>query len=257
MEVREIKAKTLLNKSRIAYYCINPYVGCENACKYCYADYYTRRIYKIDKSWGEYVYVKTNSPIVLEKDIRRNKVGSVYISSLTDSYQRLEKKYELTRRILELLIKNNWPVIVQTKSSLILRDIELIKKSQDVTVGVTITSLEKEIVEKFEKLASSVDERIKILKETRENKIKNYLFLGPIIPFTEKEKIEEIVKTTKDFTDEYYFDKLNIRGFSQDKIKEFLPDGKTIEDLEAYFKNVKKWVKEIIEKNKIKANILF
>ena len=94
MLTNEIRCKSLLNSSQLAEYCINPYVGCQHACVYCYANPITNRFSKHSESWGKFVDVKINAPEVLKKEISSKKKGQVFISSLTDAYQSIEKKYE-------------------------------------------------------------------------------------------------------------------------------------------------------------------
>ncbi|TDA41793.1 MAG: radical SAM protein, partial [Thermoproteota archaeon] len=121
----EVRARSILNRSAIGDYCINPYIGCQHACVYCYADYYTK-MRGYTGEWGSYLYAKVNAPELLLKEIRRKRKGVVYLSSLTDPYQPVEMKYRLTRRILEVLMGYGWPVIIQTKSSSIIRDMDII-----------------------------------------------------------------------------------------------------------------------------------
>jgi DNA repair photolyase len=72
--------------------------------------------------------VKINSPELLSKEIKRKKIGTVWMSGVCDPYQPAEEKYELTRQCLEILSRYGWPVTIQTKSPLVLRDMALIKK---------------------------------------------------------------------------------------------------------------------------------
>lgn len=257
VEIKEIRVDSILNRSKIADYCINPYVGCQHACKYCYASYYTERIYKTGKSWGSYVYIKSNAVEILRKEIFKRKIGSVFLSSLTDPYQPIEKKYKITRNILNLLSNFSWSVIIQSKSSLVLRDLDIISRLKNVRVGITLISLNKDVVKKFEPFSSSIDDRIKVLKELKESKIKNYLFIGPIMPFTEFQDISELIFYTKNFVDFYYFDKLNIRPNLIGLLKEeFSTDNKTF-DMKEYYLELKDKLKEICIKNKINFEILF
>jgi DNA repair photolyase len=258
MMVREIKVKSILGKSSIGDYCINPYVGCMQACVYCYADYYTRRFSKHQEEWGEFVDVKINAPEVLLKEIGKKKKGIVYISSLTDAYQPLEAKYGITRKILEILARYDWPVIIQTKSTLVLRDLDVLKKFNNIEVGFTIISLEEEKSRKFEKFASPPKERVKALKILKENGIKTFVFIGPIIPFTRIEEIERIVKETKEFSDGFYFDKLNLKPGLIEKIRKVEGFEEIEEDkMKEYYNEIKNGILSLIEKEKIKARILF
>ncbi|MEM5814995.1 MAG: radical SAM protein, partial [Candidatus Aenigmatarchaeota archaeon] len=247
----------LIGKSNIAEYCINPYIGCQHACKYCYASYYMEKIYGIKKCWGSYVYIKINAVDILKKEILKKEKGSVYISSLTDPYQPLEKKYEIVRKILEILTKNEWNVIVQTKSSLVLRDLDIFSTLKKVKIGVTIISLNKDITNKYETYASSIEERIRILKEIKESKIKNYVFIGPILPFTEFREIQELINYIKDYSDFFFFDKFNLKpNLKEFLIKEFLQD-KNIEEMKIYYRIIKEKIKKFCMENKIKFEVLF
>ena len=123
MIVREITAKSVLSKSQVYDYVVNPYVGCSHSCRYCYAAFMKRFTGHREK-WGEFVDIKINAPELLAGEIRKKRPGRVWVSGVCDPYQAAEKKYRLTRRCLEVLLENQWPVTIQTKSSLVLRDIE-------------------------------------------------------------------------------------------------------------------------------------
>jgi DNA repair photolyase len=258
MKVREIKVKSILGKSSIGDYCINPYVGCMIGCIYCYADYYTRKFSNHHEEWGSYVDVKINAPEVLLKEISKKKKGIVYISSLTDAYQPLEAKYKITRKILEILARYDWPVVIQTKSSLVLRDLDVLKKFSKIEVGFTIISLDEGKSRKLEKFASSPKERVKALKILKERGIKTFVFIGPIMPFTKIEEIEKIIKETKEFVDEFYFDKLNLKPGLIEKIRK-IEGFEEVEEkkMNEYYNEIKKEILSLIEKEKIKAKILF
>jgi DNA repair photolyase len=258
MRVKEIKVKSILGKSSIGDYCINPYVGCMHACIYCYADYYTKKFSRHQEEWGEFVDVKINAPEILIKEIGKKKKGIVYISSLTDAYQPLEAKYGITRKILEILARYDWPVIIQTKSTSVLRDLDVLKKFNNIEVGLTIISLEEEKSRKLERFASPPKERVKALKILKENGIKTFVFIGPIMPFTRIEEIEKIIKETKDFSDEFYFDKLNLKPGLIEKIRK-IEGFEEIEEkkMKEYYNEIKKGVLSLIDKEKIKARVSF
>jgi len=258
MKIREIKVNSILGKSSIGDYCINPYVGCMHACIYCYADYYTKKNFKHLEEWGEFVDVKINAPEVLLKEIVKKKKGAVYISSLTDAYQPLEAKYGITRRILEILARYDWPVIIQTKSSLILRDLDILKKFSNVEVGFTIISLDEEKSRKLEKFASSPKERVEALRILKENGIKTFVFIGPIMPFTRIEEIEKIVKETKKFVDEFYFDRLNLKPGLVEKLRKIEELRKVdFSSLSFFYEDLKKQIFELTKKEDVKSDILF
>lgn len=148
--IKEIEAKSILTKSGIpgVDYCINPYVGCFHACKYCYATF-MKRFTGHTEAWGSFVDVKVNAPDVLQKQLKNKVKGRVMVSSVTDAYQPIEAKYKLTRKCLEILLQNQFPVDILTKSPLVLRDLDLIKKFKDIEVGVTITTNDDKIRKVF------------------------------------------------------------------------------------------------------------
>ena len=116
LKVTEIQAKSVLNKSKIFDYCINPYTGCQIRCRYCYASLFMRRYSGHREAWGKFVDAKINAPSVLERQLQRAKKGTVWISSVCDPYQPLEAKYQLTRLCLEELVKKQFPINIQTIS---------------------------------------------------------------------------------------------------------------------------------------------
>lgn len=123
--VKELDAKTILSESRVLYYTINPYIGCEQGCTYCYARF-IRRFTGHKEEWGQFGHVKINASSLLQHEIGKKKVGRVWMSGLGDPYQPMEKEYAMIRRCLEILSKHGWPITIQTKSSLVLRDIDLL-----------------------------------------------------------------------------------------------------------------------------------
>jgi DNA repair photolyase len=144
MIFREIIAKSILSKSQVYDGVVNPYVGCSNACQYCYAAF-MKRFTGHKEKWGEFVDIKINVPELLTKEIRKKRMGRVWVSGVCDPHQAAEKKYKLTRRCLEVLPDNQWPVTVQTKSSLVLRDIEIPGSFNDIEVGFSITTADEKI----------------------------------------------------------------------------------------------------------------
>jgi len=212
MIVREVKCKSLLNESQLADYCINPYVGCEHGCKYCYAESITKRFSEHRESWGSFVDVKINAPEILAKEVRRKKKGRVFISSLTDPYHPLEKKYQLTRRCLEILLRHQFPITIQTKSALVTRDVDLLKKFKDCEVGFTITTLDDSIRKDFEPNSSPVQEKLDAIKTLKENGIEVYVFFGPVLPYLSDRNLEDYFQTlAKLGIKRVWVDKLNLK----------------------------------------------
>ena len=181
MIIKEIKAKTILSASKIYDWVINPYVGCQHACSYCYARF-MKRFTGHKEPWGNFVDVKINAPDLLLVEITKKKRRRVWVSGVCDPYQPLEEEYKLTRQCLEILAQNNWPVIIQTRSPLVLRDIDILKEMQDLEVGLTVTTADEEMRKLFEPNAPSIKDRIKVLDELHKAGIKTYAMVAPMLP---------------------------------------------------------------------------
>ena len=181
MIVREIFAKNILSKSKIYDYTINCYTGCQHACTYCYARFMKRTTGHIEP-WGEFVDVKINAPDLLAKEVTKKKPARVWISGVCDAYQPLERKYELTKKCLEILIAHGWPVTIQTKSPLVLRDLDLLSKARDIEVGLTVTTADDKIRRIFEPNAPPIPERIRALDELHRVGIKTFVMIAPMLP---------------------------------------------------------------------------
>ncbi|MCG2676901.1 radical SAM protein [bacterium] len=164
--------------------------------------------------WGEFVDVKVNAPLVLEKEIRRKPKGEVFVSSVCDPYQPLEEKYQLTRKCLKILIENEFPITILTKSSLVKRDFDILKGYPKVELGLTITTMDENLKEKIEPHSSSSQERISVLKEASKLGIKTYCFLGPFLPFIgdRGESLRKLFEAVSSLKLAYiYVDRLNLR----------------------------------------------
>ena len=181
MIVKEIRAKTILSKSQVYDYALNAYVGCQHNCAYCYARF-MKRFTGHREQWGEFVDVKINAAELLLREVRKKKTGTVWISGVCDPYQYVEEKYMLTGRCLEILVESGWPVVIQTKSPLVLRDIGILKRSTDVEVGFTITTADEKVRQIFEPCAPPVEKRIEALGILHAEGIRTYVMVAPMLP---------------------------------------------------------------------------
>ena len=206
MKVREILSKTILTNTAISSfdYCINPYVGCGHGCRYCYASF-MRRFTGHMEPWGAFVDVKVNAPQLLRKQLKRKRRGSVSLSTVTDPYQPLERKYRLTRRCLEALLDHQFSVNILTRSPLCLRDIDLFKQFKDIEVGLSITTHDEAIKKIFEPYSPSIHSRVKALETLRKEKIRTYAFIGPMLPLDPK----PLVAMMEGLVDEVLIDRMN------------------------------------------------
>ena len=181
MIVKEILSKSILSKSQIYDYAVNPYIGCTHSCAYCYATY-MKRFTGHKEKWGDFVDIKINAPELLAKEIKNKRMGTVWVSGVCDPYQPLEEQYQLTKRCLEILVARRWPVVIQTKSPLVLRDISILEKARDIEVGFSIATTDEGIRKLFEPGAPQIKERIKALEILHSRKIKTFAMIAPILP---------------------------------------------------------------------------
>ena len=214
------RVKDYLNKTKLKHldYVINPYVGCPNKCLYCYAAYMSS-FSKHSEEWGEFIDVKRTAKKINTFKIKNKKV---MISTVTDSYNSYEKKYKVTRMIMEQLVKSEAFITIVTKSKLVLRDVDLFKKMKYLEIAISISLLDENLKKKIEPNSSSIKERLETLKELKQNGIKTIVFISPIIP--EITDFKKIIEATRDYTDEYWFDKLNLRSSFKTKMFRFISE---------------------------------
>lgn len=216
--VLEIEVKQALTKSGLPDidYALNPYLGCSHGCLYCYAKMYTR-LREVTDDWGCTVAVKKNILTVLKKEVERVKRGTVGIGTITDPYQPIEAIYRLTRDSIGILAGNGFRISIQTKSSLVLRDLDILKRYRDVIdVGLTITSVrDASPIRIFEPYSSPPSARIKTVKKLAEAGIRTWIFYGPIIPgYNDSiEEAENLVKLARETRSILYIDKLRVKKF--------------------------------------------
>jgi DNA repair photolyase len=191
MLIREIETKHILTHSKLPGlgYSINPYVGCQHACVYCYARF-MKRFTNHDEPWGQFVDAKINGIEVFDKDIIKAKPGEgAFIASVTDAYQPVERQYKLTRSILERiadsppeLLKDEFAVSILTKSDLVLRDLDILKRLKKVSVGFSIAMMNETVRQLFEPQSTPIRQRIDALKALHDAGIRTYAFICPILP---------------------------------------------------------------------------
>ena len=194
LKVTEKSCKTALSKTGVSSYdyTVNPYTGCQNSCVYCYANFMRRFSGHLQDPWGTFVDVKVNLLDVLGKELPRRPGGSIWLSSVCDPYQPLERKYELSRGVIDLVSRDSrFSLSVLTKSSLVLRDLDLLERMKDrVDVGFTITTFNSEAQSIFEPYASSVNDRVKALGKLNEAGIDTWAFIAPILPHATESDLE-------------------------------------------------------------------
>jgi DNA repair photolyase len=164
-------------------YTLNPYSGCAFGCTYCYAAFFTKRK-ELQASWGNWVEVKENALELLLKLRKKNLTGkTIYMSSVTDPYQPIERQLKLTRSLLVELATYHQPhLVIQTRSPIVTRDIDILKQFKRVQVNMTITTDSEKVRKVFEPFCSSNEVRFKAIKEIHEAGISSCITVTPMLP---------------------------------------------------------------------------
>ena len=223
MKISRKKVKSIITKSNLPEtdYVINPYIGCQHACIYCYADFMKRFTSHQNDIWGNFVDIKTNAP----ETIKRIKPHStLLIGSVTDPYQPIETTEKITRKCLKQLIPLQPKLEILTKSPLILRDIDLLKQFKNLRVGISIGILNESYARQLEPCAPSPKSRIDTIKKLHDAGIRTCLFMSPIFP--KISKITPLLDQITNIVEEVWFENLNIRANNQRNIFNFLQDNR-------------------------------
>lgn len=262
MIIKEIKVKNYLTKSNLPGidFTINPYIGCSHKCRYCYASF-MKKITNHSENWGNFIDIKLTEE---EVDLKKIQNKTIFLSSVTDPYLSFEKEYLITRSILEEIKNSNCKLIITTKSSLILRDLDILKQIKNLTVCISINTIDERFKNDMDK-ASSIKERIKTLKILHENNISTVAFISPIFPYITD--IKDIIESVKDYVDFCWFENLKLRAnykkdilnYIKDNYKELYPKYLDIYFNEnmSYFKNLSLVIKDICSKYNIKYEIFW
>ena len=184
---RSILNKVTSNRGLPFSHAINPYRGCEFACRYCYARYTHEFMEMTPDDFERKIYFKQNAAWLLEQELKRLKQGTeIAIGTATDPYQPLEKKLKITRSLLEVFARHSgFRLGIVTKSALISRDIDLLKeveKSNKLTVHVTVTTMNAKLARQLEPRAPPPDLRMRTVSEMREAGLRAGVMCSPLMP---------------------------------------------------------------------------
>ncbi|MCW4052547.1 MAG: radical SAM protein [Candidatus Bathyarchaeota archaeon] len=245
--MKEVFAKTILSKSKVLDYTINPYVGCEHACTYCYARF-MKRFTGHKEKWGAFVDVKINAARLLEREIRKKRAGRVWMSGVCDPYQPTERNYEITKNCLEILSEHGWPVTVQTKSPLVIRDLELLRNMNDIEIIITISTASDDVRKIFEPKSPVIRERIRTIEKLHSSGLKTCAMIAPLLPGAEGLAVELSRKV-----DHVLIDKMNYHYADWVYRKHGLEHAMT----HRYFSQRKKELAEAFNQERIAYQFLF
>lgn len=212
-------------------YDLNIYRGCQHGCKYCFALYSHDYVEGIGSGgFFKNIVVKTNIVEQLERQFSRPswKGDVVNIGGITDSYQPIEKHYQLMSEVLKTFIRFKNPCIISTKSDLILRDFDLIdqlSRVAHVNIACTITAFDEDVRTKIEPGGVSSAARLNVLKEMGKTKASRGVHIMPIVPFLTDDlaNLENIYRTAADIKADYVLtSNLNLKGPTRSTFFEFI-----------------------------------
>jgi DNA repair photolyase len=176
---------------------LNPSSGCSFGCSYCYAAAFVRDQQR-RASWGQWVQVKENALELLRKRRRAPLEGvTIYLSSVTDPYQPIERRLQLTRSILEELVTfHQVGLVVQTRGPLVTRDIDLLRQFATARVNMTVTTDDDAVRRAFEPGCASVGRRLAAIAEVHAAGISTCVTMTPLLPVSDPAGFAERLKAT-------------------------------------------------------------
>ena len=233
------KSKSIVNKVDSPdvgmLYSLNPYQGCEHGCTYCYAR-------NAHEYWGfsagldfeRKIIVKTEAPALFKKFLERKnwKAETISLSGNTDCYQPAERKFRITRQLLQIALEYKQPIGMITKNSLILRDIDILQEMAKLNlcmVYVSINSLNESLRSKMEPRTTTAKQRLKIVEQLSNAGIPMGVMVAPLVPGLSDHEIPKILKTIADcgaISAGYTIVRLNgaIGGIFEDWLRKNYPD---------------------------------
>ncbi len=194
--------------------------------------------------------VKINAPHLLRRELKRAKKGIVSLCTVTDPYQPLEKRYQLSRGCLLALLEFQFPINLLTRSPLCLRDIDLYKKFRDIEIGFSVTTDDERIRRIFEPHSPPIHLRVMALENLKKEGIRTYAFIGPMLPLDPK----RMVYMLDGLVGEVLIDRMNylnkIKGvYRRNGLDAYLTD--------EYFNDVGKELKDRFERKGIPVSLIF
>jgi len=249
----------------------NTYRGCEHNCVYCNARYTHEYLGLPTGEFTHRIIVKDNAADVLNKEFSRKKWKkmTVNLATVTDPYQPAEKRFKITRKVLKVFLSHHNPLMLTTKSDLVLRDLDIlveIAQTGFLNVVVTLSTLREELRKKIEPKAPSIEERLQVIQKLHEEKITVGVAAVPLLPYiSDNEKdVEELVRTVAEHGADFVIaDVLNFREEARTRFMEFLthyePDLiPTYEELyqarycnKSYAKKMRRHARNCIKKYKV------
>jgi len=223
--INQIQVKSILNKHKkrdswfLDDYSVNPYQGCSFNCIYCYI-----RGSKYGENMAKTLSVKANAPELLEKQLSRRakkeEYGIIALSSSTEAYMPIEEEMKMTRKLLEIILKHRFPVEIGTKSTLVLRDLDMLKEIDEkailpedlkpklkhgTIISFSLSTLDEKLAKIFEPGAPLPKERLEAVKKCKEQGFLVGVNYIPVLPFLSDSdnQLDEMIAAAKDYAADF------------------------------------------------------
>ena len=207
--IREIEVRNVIARTRLPVgdYAVNPYIGCTHGCRYCYACF-MKRFTNHAEQWGTFLDVK-HWPRISHPERYSGK--DLFFGSVTDPYLPQEEAFRRTRTLLEELEGSGARVSIQTKSDLVLRDLDLLRTFPSARVGFSINTLDEGFRSDMDR-AAGIGRRLAAMKALHDQGIRTTCFISPIFPGITD--VEAIVDRVRSQCNLIWLENLNLRGGS-------------------------------------------
>lgn len=209
MDVRTCSARPILEPCELGGFIgqIDPYIGCEHHCQYCYA------LNQAETDWTREILIHQDIIGQLDHELSVFKPDCIYMGWNADAYQPIETSYRQTRAVLELLTRRGFSVCMLTKSDLVLRDIDLYAKMPNSSVGISLAFQEDDVRRLFEANTPPNEARIEALKEFNAAKIETYALICPLMPYITDVRV--LIEQVTPFADTIW-----VYGLSMDNLSD-------------------------------------
>ncbi len=208
--VERQNAKSLLNRASgfISDYdfTLNPYQGCQYGCSYCYAAAFSPN-QELRQDWGNWVIIKQNASELLKSELTRwqkkhpERPPRIYMSSVTDPYQAIEARQKLTRQLLEIMVDYQPTLVIQTRSPMIVRDVDILQKFQRLRLNMSIPTGSEAVRKDFEPRSPSVNARLSAMGKLRHSipdikghDIRFSITITPLLPTFPEDQVPFITR---------------------------------------------------------------
>ena len=212
-------------------YQIDPYVGCEHHCHYCYAQN------QPGLDWENEIGICSNIKELAE-ELSLLTPQTIYIGMKTDPYQPLEKEYKQTREALKLLKERGFSVCILTKSNLVIRDIDLLSGMAGASVGISVAFQDDDSRSLFEANTLPNSDRIQAIAELKKNGIETYALICPVMPYITE--VEALIAETRPVADTIWIYPLEMKYEEDTNWKKIEPI------LQQHFPGIIKRFREIV-----------